>query len=162
MIKYLTFSFSIAFISWIVGMVINAFFSKTADYQQRLCSLNFIRNEKVNYLLGLEMFKWIIMHSFFKYFNPKLSIEKRILVSELGEYRAAMTTAEVNHLFAFAFMGIFILIKIFQGSYLFAFVMLMVNMLMNLYPSLLQQQNKRRIDRYLTLLKQRSNEQLIR
>jgi len=157
MIKYLTFSISIAFISWIVGIVINAFFSNTAFYQKRLSSLNFIKDEKVNHLLGLGPFKWIIMHSFFKFFNPKLSLKKRIAASELGEYRSAMTTAELNHLVAFTFMVIFILIKIYHGSYLFAMVMLMVNILMNLYPCLLQQQNKRRIDRYRTLLKQRTS-----
>jgi hypothetical protein len=96
------------------------------------------------------------MHSFFRFFNPKLSIKKRILATELVEYRLEMTTAELNHLFAFAFMGVFILIKIFQGLYLFALVMLLVNILMNLYPSLLQQQNKRRIDRYIKIFNQRS------
>lgn len=156
MIKYLTFSFSIALISWTVGIIINALLSKTDFYQKKLSSLNFIENEKVNYWLGLEPYKWVIMHSFFKYFNPKLSIKKKILVGELGGYRLEMTTAELNHLFAFVFMGILILIKIFHGLYLFAMVMLLVNILMNLYPCLLQQQNKRRIDRYLYILNQRS------
>ncbi|WP_343523659.1 hypothetical protein [Pedobacter sp.] len=156
MVKYFTFSLSIAFISWMVGMVINAFLSKTTFYQERLSKLNFIQNEHINRWLGLTPFKWIIMHSFFKFFNPKLSIKKRILAKELNEYRIEMTTAELNHLFAFSFMSVFMFIKIVQGLYLFALVMLLVNVLMNLYPSLLQQQNKRRIDRYLELLNRRS------
>lgn len=156
MVKYLSFSLSIAFISWIVGMIITASISKTAFYQKNLSRLNFIGNERINYWLGLEPFKWVIMHSFFKFFNPKLSIKKKIFAAELEEYRKEMTTAELNHNFAFAFMAVFILIKIFKGLYLFALVMLVVNMLMNLYPSLLQQQNKRRIDRYLNILRQRS------
>jgi hypothetical protein len=156
MIRYLTFSFAIAVISWVVGMIISALFSRTEFYQKRLCHLDFIKDEKVNQLLGLEPFKWVIIHSLFKFLNTKLSIKKRILASELVRYRSEMTTAELNHLFAFVFMGIFILIKIFNGLYLFAMVMTIINILMNLYPSLLQQQNKRRIDRYLQLLKQRS------
>jgi hypothetical protein len=156
MIKYFTFSLSIAFISWIIGMTITAIIPKTSVYYQKLLSLNFIRNEKLNVVIGLQAFKWVIMHSFFKFFNPKLSIRKRILATELIEYRSEMTKAELNHLFAFVFMGIFVFIKIFQGLYLFALVMLLVNLLMNLYPSLLQQQNKRRIDRYLKILNQRS------
>jgi len=141
-------------------MIINALLSKTNFYQKKLSSLNFIKNEKVNYYIGLESFKWIIIHSVFKYFNPKLSIKKKILLGELGGYRSEMTTAELNHLFAFVFMGIFILIKIFYGLYLFAIVMLFVNILMNLYPCLLQQQNKRRIDRYLDILNKRSLQNL--
>jgi len=156
MIKYFTFSLSIVFISWIVGMVITALLSKTDFYQQRLSNLNFIKNEKLNAMIGLEPFKWIIMHSFFKYFNPKLSIKKRIVISELGAYRSEMTKAELGHLFAFLFTGIFIVIKIANGLYLFAAVMLLLNVIMNLYPGLLQQQNKRRIDRYFQLLNQRS------
>lgn len=155
MIKYFTFSLSIAIISWIVGIITNAILAKTTFYQKKLSSLSFIQNEKVNQWLGLTPFKWIITHSFFKFLNPKLSIKKRILAKELGEYRLEMTTAELNHLFAFAFMTIFIFVKIFQGLYLFALIMLLVNLLMNLYPSLLQQQNKRRIDRYLEILKRR-------
>jgi hypothetical protein len=156
MIKYFTFSLSIAFISWIIGMIISALIPKKGVFYQRLLSLNFIKNEKVNDAIGLRAFKWIIMHSFFKFFNPKLSIKKRILASELVGYRTEMTTAELNHLFAFVFMGVFTLIKLFQGLYLFALVMLLVNILMNLYPSLLQQQNKRRIDRYIEILNKRS------
>jgi len=156
MIKYFSFSLAVAFVSWIVGMIISALLSKTDFKQSRLSNLNFIKNEKINKLLGLEQFKWLIMHSFFKFFNPKLSIKKRISVTELGEYRSEMTTAELNHLFAFVFMGIFVLIKLLYGYYLFALVMLLVNILMNLYPSLLQQQNKRRIDRYLNVTKHRS------
>jgi len=161
MIKYFTFSFSIAFISWIVGMIITAILSGTSFYKNRLPYLNFIKNEKVNGLIGLTPFKWIIMHSFFKYFNPMLSVTKKILANELGEYRLEMTKAELNHLFAFLFMMIFIVIKLSQGLYLFATVMLLVNILMNLYPSLLQQQNKRRIDRYLHIRNQRSLQNLV-
>jgi len=162
MMKYFTFSLSIVFISWIVGMVINTLLSKTDFYQQRLSNLNFIKNEKLNAIIGLELFKWIIMHSFFKYFNPKLSIKKRIVISELGAYRSEMTKAELGHLFAFLFTGIFIVIKIANGLYLFAAVMLLLNVIMNLYPGLLQQQNKRRIDRYFQLLNQRSFQSPVR
>ena len=157
MMYYLSFSLSIACISWLVGIIVNSVVSKAPFYKARLYHLNFISNEKVNRLLGLGVFKWLILHSFFKYLNPKLSIHKRISVSELGDYRLEMTKAELNHLFAFAFMAIFIGIKIFQQHYLFAVTMLLVNILMNLFPSLLQQQNKRRIDQYLHILKQRSS-----
>jgi hypothetical protein len=156
MIKYFSFSLSIAFISWIIGMIVTVLLSKTYCYRHTLSNLNFIKDETLNAMIGLELFKWIIMHSFFKYFNPKLSMKKRIKATELGEYRSEMTTAEINHHFAFLFMGIFVLIMIFRGLYLSATVMLLVNILMNLYPSLLQQQNKRRIDRYLQILAQRS------
>ncbi|WP_175632393.1 glycosyl-4,4'-diaponeurosporenoate acyltransferase CrtO family protein [Pedobacter ghigonis] len=156
LIKQITFSFSIAFISWIVGIILNELLAKTAFYQPRLTKLNFIKNEKVNSLLGLDLFKYVLLHSFFKFFNPKLSMKKKIMASELIEYRQEMTKAELNHLLAFGFMNVFIFIKIFQGLYLFALIMTLINLLMNIYPVLLQQQNKRRIDKYLNILSLRS------
>ena len=157
MIKYLTFAISIAFISWIVGMLISAMLSKTSFITKNMSQLNFIRSEKLNNVIGLNYFKWIIIHSFFKFFNPKLSMKKRILPRELEDYRAEMTAAEVNHIFAFAFMLIFVLINVFKGLYLSAWIIMLVNIIMNLYPALLQQQNKRRIDKYLAILKRRAD-----
>jgi len=152
MIKYLTFSFAISVISWIVGMVINAVLIKTAFYKKNLTKFNFIPNENLNRYIGIELFKWIIIHSFFKYFNPKLSVKKKIRSSELPDLYKEMTIAEISHLIAFFFVNVFVLIKLTGGSYLFASVILLVNIVMNLYPTLLQQQNKRRIDKYATMM----------
>lgn len=152
MIKYLTFSFAISVISWIVGMVVNAGLVKTPFYKQYLTKLNFITDENLNRYIGIGAFKWIIIHSLFKYFNPKLSLKKKIMPSELPDLRNEMTIAEISHLIGFVFVMGFILVKVGQGYYLFALIMLIVNILMNLYPSLLQQQNKRRIDKYRKIL----------
>ena len=152
MIKYLTFSFAISVISWIVGMVVNAGLIKTPFYKQYLTKLNFITNEDLNRYIGIGTFKWIIIHSLFKYFNPKLSLKKKIMASELPDLRKEMTIAEISHLIGFIFVIGFVFVKVGQGYYLFALVMLIVNILMNLYPTLLQQQNKRRIDKYFKLL----------
>ncbi|CAH0158409.1 MULTISPECIES: hypothetical protein [unclassified Pedobacter] len=152
MIKYITFSFAISVISWIVGMVVNAGLIKTPFYKQYLTKLNFITDENLNRYIGIGIFKWIIIHSLFKYFNPKLSLKKKIIISELPDLRNEMTIAEISHLIGFVFVMGFVLVKVGQGYYLFALVMLIVNILMNLYPTLLQQQNKRRIDKYRKIL----------
>ncbi|KQM78048.1 hypothetical protein ASE74_15155 [Pedobacter sp. Leaf216] len=152
MIKYLTFSFSISVISWIIGMVVNAILIKTTYYNQNLTNLNFLKNERVNSYIGIGIFKWIIIHSFFKYFNPKLSMKKKIQPSELPNLRHEMTIAEISHLIGFAFVTAFAIVKIVKGQYLFALIIMIVNILLNLYPTLLQQQNKRRIDKYNRIL----------
>jgi hypothetical protein len=152
MIKYLTFGFAISFISWIVGMIVNAALIKTPYYNQKLSNFNFLSNENLNKYIGIEIFKWLIIHSIFKYFNPKLSLKKKINVSELADLRNEMTIAEMGHLIGFCFVTVFVLVKLINGNYLFAFIILIVNILMNLYPSLLQQQNKRRIDQYTKII----------
>lgn len=146
-IKYFTFSISLAFISWIVGIIANALLARTQFYKTRLSNLLLIRNEWLGRMIGLDAFRWIVQNSFFKYFNPKLSMKKRIGPSELDSLRHEMTVAEIGHLCGFLFVLPFAVLKLFKGDWLFAMVIMLVNVFMNLYPSLLQQNNKKRIDR---------------
>jgi hypothetical protein len=147
-IQYFTFGISIAIISWMVGLIINSVLRRT-KYYQSVSSLNLIKSKALNNKIGLGLFKWIVKNTFFRYFNPKLKLKNKIDIAEIIELREEMTFAEVNHLIGFVFVIIFILVKIVNGLYLFAAVILIVNILLNLYPSLLQQENKRRIDEFL-------------
>lgn len=148
MIKYLTFSLSISFISWIVGMIFNSILIKT-EYYKNLSNLNIIESKTLNKKIGLGIFKWIVKNTPFKFFNQKLKLETKIGITELNILRKEMTFAEINHLIGFGFVTIFALVKIVNGNYLFGMIIMIVNVLMNLYPSLLQQENKRRIDRFI-------------
>ncbi|GGE39206.1 hypothetical protein EV200_107112 [Pedobacter psychrotolerans] len=148
MVHYLTFSISITFISWIVGIMVNTLLLKTEFYSKYLSNLLIIKNQNISNKIGLGIFKWLVQNSFFKYFNPKLSIKKQIKPGELDQLRNEMTTAEIGHLIAFGFVMIFACVMIFKGKFLFALIITIVNILMNLYPSLLQQENKRRIDQF--------------
>ena len=141
------------FISWIVGMIITALVRKTNFYNGQLSNLNFIESEILNKIIGVGIVKWIVKYTFFKFFNPKLKINRKIDISDLRTLRAEMTKSEVDHLFAFVFVLIFVVVMILKDKYLFAFIILLLNTIMNLYPSLLQQQNKRRIDRMILRFK---------
>ncbi|MCP1253405.1 MULTISPECIES: glycosyl-4,4'-diaponeurosporenoate acyltransferase CrtO family protein [Elizabethkingia] len=144
---YLMFSISITFISWIVGMIINALLKKTASYNQELVNFNFIKSEKLNKAIGIGVIKWIVKNTFFKFFNPKLKFDRNVNLTELKTIRNEMTKSEIEHLIAFVFASFFAIIKFYNHNYLFCLIIMIVNILMNLYPSLLQQQNKRRIDK---------------
>ncbi|MBN9283048.1 MAG: hypothetical protein J0I85_01365 [Flavobacterium sp.] len=147
--KYLTFGIAITFISWIVGMAVNAVLRKTEYYNKSLSNLNFIENEKWNKFIGLGIFKWIVKNTFFKFFNQKLKLKKKIEKTELNNLRNEMTISEIDHLIGFGFVAVFALVKVWNSYYLFGLVIMIVNILMNLYPSLLQQENKRRIDKLM-------------
>ena len=148
MMQYFVFSISIAFISWMIGMILNALI-KNKSYYVNLSNLNFIKSENLTKILGLGFFKWIVKNTFFKYFNQKLKLKNKIEISELSELRKEMTFSEISHLIGFGFVTIFVLVKFINGNYLFGLIMMIVNMLLNLYPSLLQQENKRRIDKLI-------------
>ncbi|WP_199139000.1 hypothetical protein [Pedobacter sp. ASV12] len=161
-LKYFTFSLSIAFISWIIGIMANALLVSTQFYKTRLTNLFLIRNEWLGRMIGLDAFRWIVQNSFFKYFNPKLSMKKRIRPSELDSLRQEMTVAEIGHLCGFLFVLPFVGAKLFKGDWLFALIMMLVNILMNLYPLLLQQDNKRRIDRFREKIRSKQPKQQVR
>ena len=150
--KYLSFSISIAVISWIVGMTINAILRKTEFYKNKLSSLNFLKSEKLNKIIGIGLFKWIVKNTFFKFFNQKLKLKKKIEKTDLSKLRKEMTISEIDHLVGFAFVTIFALVKFYNFKFLFGSTIMTFNVLLNLYPSLLQQENKRRIDKLIAKL----------
>lgn len=146
MIKYLTFSVSISIISWIVGMIINSILVKT-KYYKKLSNLNFIESKTLNKNIGIEYFKWIVKNTFFKFFNQKIKLKNKN--TKLVDIRKEMTIAEVSHLIGFIFVIIIAIYKSISHNYFFGLTIMVVNILMNLYPSLLQQENKRRIDKLI-------------
>lgn len=149
MITYVTFSISIAFISWIVGIMINALLQNTRFYRKQLSNLNFIKSDALNKIIGLGVFKWIVKNTFFKFFNQKLQLKGKINMTDLDYLRKQMTISEIGHLMAFIFASLFAFDKFLKFNFLFGFTIMLVNVLMNLYPSLLQQVNKRRIDKLI-------------
>ena len=130
-------------ISWVVGMILNSILMKTV-YYDKLSNLNFIRSKDLYNKIGLKPFKWIVKNTFFKFFNQKIKVENQN--DDLNEIRKEMTFSEISHLIGFTFVTIFAFYKIFSVGLIFGLTMMIPNTLMNLYPSLLQQQNKRRID----------------
>jgi len=113
-------------------------------YYDKLSNLNFIRSKDLYNKIGLKPFKWIVKNTFFKFFNQKIKVENQN--DDLNEIRKEMTFSEISHLIGFTFVTIFAFYKIFSVGLIFGLTMMIPNSLMNLYPSLLQQQNKRRID----------------
>ncbi|WP_235280597.1 hypothetical protein [Myroides profundi] len=122
---------------------------KTEFYSKKLSNLNFVKNEMTNKILGVEVIKWMIKNTFFKFLNPKLKFDKKMNISDVKTIRKEMTKAEIDHLFALIFVSVIIIWKIYNQEYLLAFIIFLINIVMNLLPSLLQQQNKRRIDKLI-------------
>ena len=146
MLKYIIFGISISFISWMVGMTINSIVVKT-EYYKKISNLNFITSKTLNKNIGIEYFKWIVKNTFFKFFNQKIKLKDNKV--GLSEIRKEMTIAEIGHLIGFIFVTFFAIYKSFSHNLLFGLVIMIVNVLMNLYPALLQQENKRRIDKLI-------------
>ncbi len=116
-------------------------------YYKKLSNLNLIKSKTLNKNIGTKYFKWIVKNTFFKFFNQKIKIENRN--TDLTVIRNEMTFSEISHLIGFIFVLIFAVFKSISVGLLFGLSMIIPNILMNLYPSLLQQENKRRIDKLI-------------
>jgi hypothetical protein len=139
-----TFGLSLSFVSWMVGIMGNALLQRTS-YFEKLSHLNFIPSKAVNRALGIGQFKWIVKNSFFRFLNQSIRVEGKH--TDLTSIRHQMTLAEISHLIGFLFVVAFALYQSFKVSLLFGLTMMIPNVVLNGYPSLLQQENKRRIDK---------------
>jgi hypothetical protein len=101
----------------------------------------------LNKIIGIKYFKWIVKNTFFKFFNQNIKVDNK--KTDLAVIRNEMTFSEISHLIGFVFVTIFAVYKSFSVSIVFGLAMMIGNLLMNLYPSLLQQENKRRIDQLI-------------
>lgn len=147
--KYLSYSIALTFFSFIVGMMTNSVIKKTKFYNNELTNINLIKSETLNKLLGVDLVKWIVKNTPFKYFNQKLKLKNKTEKTDLYTLRKEMTNSEIEHLIGFVFVLIFVCIKFYKTEWQFGLTMIIINLLMNLNPSLLQQQNKRRIDKLI-------------
>lgn len=140
------FGLSLSVVSWMVGIIGNALLLKTNSYE-KLSHLNFIPSKTVNKALGIEQFKWVVKNSFFRFLNQAIRVEGK--QTDLAAIRHQMTLAEVSHLIGFVFVAAAAIYQSFNISLVFGLTMMIPNVAQNLYPSLLQQENKRRIDQLL-------------
>jgi hypothetical protein len=145
---YILNAFVFTLASWTIGLLLNNAI-KSMPFYSLISNFNFIKKESTNRAIGLTLFKWLVKHTFFKYFNQKLKFETRPSLSELQDIRNEMVYAEIGHFIAFIAILVVIVIKLINGTLAYAGLLFVFNIVFNLYPSLLQQQNKKRIDRIL-------------
>ncbi len=145
----ITASIFIAFSFSVVGLLINTMIRHTAAYA-KLSNLNFIVSDTLNRYLGVLLFKKILLNTFWKHFNPTLKIGRNISSAELLRLRNEMTYAEISHLIAFVFVIILAVIcKVYDYRSGLFLPLLIANIIFHFYPPLLQQYNKRRLDRLI-------------
>lgn len=143
----LAFGTSISVVSWMVGII--GMLAKSPLYA-RMQRLNFVPSSTANHYLGIPVFRWWVRETPFRFFNP--AVRLRGGRADLQRIRDAMTHAEISHLIGFTFVALVAVYKGFAVDWVFAGLMMLPNVLLNLYPSLLQQENKRRIDCLLARL----------
>jgi hypothetical protein len=92
-------------------------------------------------------FKWIVKNTFFKFLNQNIKLENKN--NDFKNIRNEMTLAEISHLVGFVFVALFAIYFSFRVSLTYGLSIMIPNTFLNLYPSLLQQENKRKIDKLI-------------
>jgi hypothetical protein len=144
-------------VSWMIGHASSLLLNRVTSINKRL-HLKFVGNERLNKLIGVGICKWVLVNSCIKYFNPRLQISiNKPNLNELIQLRVAMTYAEIVHIVGFAYAITRAIMDIINNEHQSMIASLIViNIFVNLYPVLVQQMNKRRIDRVIKMLMKRT------
>ena len=143
-------------IFWIfISYTIGASFTQIvlqSKLRNQLINNHFLSNKWTKHI-GVLHLGWLIRHSFMRIFNQKLVYKGKLNQEKLSKLHQEMTFAEVGHLLAFFFLllinGLFIYLKL-EFWYIILFFFL--NIIFNFYLVLLQQYNKRRIEKLLKII----------
>lgn len=140
---------SIVMISWLLGLLVVEKIKKIAFYRN-FENLNFLGKESNYERIGIELFKWIVSKTLYNYLNKNIKFSKWPAQNELIGVREAMTGSEVGHLTAFIIVLILgVPITLYQGYSNLIVPLILMNIVLNLYPTLLQQYNKIKLDRII-------------
>jgi len=144
------FSITFTFGFSLVGLTINNLI-KEKPFYNNLSNLNFIESDTANRYLGVLFFRKLILNSFWRHFNQTVKITERPDRKKLLALRKEMTYAEISHLIAFVCVVITaIIIRPKSHLYSDAFISILIfNIIFHIYPPLLQQYNKRRLDKVI-------------
>lgn len=138
----------------VIGFGINELI-KNKEYYDSISDMIFIKYDIIYKIIGIKYIKWLVYKTFWNNFNPKLRIDKRPYLSELKLLKQEMIYAEISHLIGFIFTLIISLIGFYYIKIEFGVILISTNTFFNLYPILLQQLNKNRIDKLIKSINQK-------
>lgn len=113
-------------------------------------------NSRTYERLGVLWFRKFLLATPLRFFNTKICFTQNRDLSLLKEIRGSIAAAEVSHWVAFVMMmGLNIVVWWYRGPKV-GMAYLFLNILGNLYPSLLQQYNKRRLGVLISVVEKRA------
>ncbi|MHA8061486.1 hypothetical protein PQG22_09435 [Aquirufa beregesia] len=59
-------------------MAINSWLKKTDMYDNKLSRLDFIKQNNLTKWIGVDLIKWIVINTPFKFFNPNLKLKNKV------------------------------------------------------------------------------------
>ncbi len=143
------------FLSFLFGMVGDAILRRLKAYEW-LSTRYLFANPKTYERLGVLWFRKFLLATPLRFFNPNIRLTQNRDLSQLKTIRGYIAAAEVSHWVAFAMMSVWMAAAWWYSGLKVGVAFLVLNILGNLYPCLLQQYNKRRLAVLIAVVEKRA------
>ncbi len=143
------------FLSFVVGVCVDPILRRVTDYEK--LSTRYLFSDLAAYeRLGVLWYRRFLLVTPVGSFNTSIHFDKNRDLEKLTEIRDHMATAEISHWVGFVVMLIMTVVAWWYRGAFIGLLYLLFNLLGNVYPCLLQQYNKRRLERLISVAKRRS------
>ena len=146
---------AVIFLSFIVGMMGNSILRRLTIYE-RLSNRHLFSKPKSYERLGILWYRKILLATPLRLFNTNIRFPANRSLETLESIRMHMINAEMSHWVGFAAMLVLNVAAWWYRGLTVGLVYLIVNIIGNLYPCLLQQYNRLRLATVITAAKRRS------
>ena len=142
------YSFLIVISSWGLGAIVSEIFKSRLNDKSLLTNTLFI-NKKIYRKLGVDFFEFLVTKTFYGKINQTIRINS-ISCSDLLKSRHEMIKSEFGHVIGLlsSQLMLFIIFDL-RTELTFFFSGTTFNLILNLYPILLQQKNRSRINKII-------------
>lgn len=152
--QFLSNPIAMMFLSFLVGVIADSLLRRTAAYDW-LSSRYLFANAKAYESLGVLWFRRFLLATPLRLFNPNIRFTKKTDLESLKKVREHIASAEVGHWVGMVVMLGLMLVAWWLYGAKVGVGYLVLNILGNLYPCLLQQYNKRRLEPVIAAFEKR-------
>ena len=143
------------FISFLFGGLGDAILRRLNIYEW-LSTRYLFANAKTYERLGVLWFRKFLLATPLRYFNTKICFTQNRDLSLLKEIRGHIAAAEVSHWVAFVMLSVWMAAAWWYSGPKVGIAFLVLNIVGNIYPCLLQQYNKRRLAVLINFVEKRA------
>jgi ABC-type bacteriocin/lantibiotic exporter with double-glycine peptidase domain len=143
------------FSSFLFGMLFDAMLRRLSIYEW-LSTRYLFANAKTYERLGVLWFRKFLLATPLRYFNTNIRFTQSRDLSLLKTIRGYIAAAEVSHWIAFVMMSVWMAAAWWYSGPKVGVAFLVLNIVGNLYPCLLQQYNKRRLAVLIAVVEKRA------
>ena len=154
-VKILDNAIAAMFLSFLVGMLGNAMLRRLEIYE-RLSNMSLFSDPRSFENMGILWFRKFLLATPLRFFNTNIRFSSNRSTEALDSIRKHMANAEVSHWVGFFAMLLVMVAAWWYRGFAVGLAYLVLNVLGNLYPCLLQQYNKSRLTRVITATKKRN------